>query len=75
VSSGAYVARSALQVPKLTELRQLADGYGITIRLARVKSGVITVLEADGIVARIGADHIHGDVHQAVEAHLAADLR
>ena len=58
---------------KLTELRQLADSYGITIRLARVKSGVTTVLEADGIVAGIGAGHIHGDVSQAVEAQLTAD--
>jgi hypothetical protein len=26
------------------------------------------VLDADGIVARIGADHLHGNVYRAVEA-------
>jgi hypothetical protein len=34
---------------------------------------VLTVLEADGVVGRIGGDHIHGDVHEAVEAQLAVD--
>jgi hypothetical protein len=29
------------------------------------------VLEADGIVDLIGADHIHGNVHRAVEAQLS----
>jgi hypothetical protein len=28
------------------------------------------VLEADGVVDRIGADHIHGNVHRAVDAQL-----
>ena len=31
------------------------------------------MLEADGVVDRIGADHIHGNVHRAVEAQLAED--
>jgi hypothetical protein len=30
------------------------------------------VLEKDGLVDEIGADHIHGNVHRAVEAQLAA---
>ena len=29
------------------------------------------VLEADGVLDRLGADHIHGNVHGAVEAELA----
>ena len=29
--------------------------------------------QADGVVDRIGADHIHGNVHRAVEAELAVD--
>ena len=57
---------------KLTELRQLADSYGITLRLARVQAAAMTVLEADGVVDAIGSDHVHGDVYQAVEAQLAA---
>jgi sulfate permease, SulP family len=56
---------------KLAELRQLADNYGINLRLARVKSRVVAILEVDGVVAAIGADHFHGDVDQAVQAQLA----
>ena len=32
------------------------------------KPQVLAVLQADGVVDRIGADHIHGNVHRAVEA-------
>ena len=30
------------------------------------------MLEKDGLVDEVGADHIHGNVHRAVEAQLAA---
>jgi hypothetical protein len=30
------------------------------------------VLRADGLVDRLGPDHIHGNVHLAVEAQLAS---
>jgi sulfate permease, SulP family len=53
---------------KLTELHDLTEASGVTLRLARVKPHVLAVLRADGIVERIGADHIHGNVHRAVEA-------
>jgi sulfate permease, SulP family len=56
---------------KLTELHRLAAADGLALRLARVKPHVRSVLEADGIVELIGADHIHGNVHRAVEAQLA----
>jgi SulP family sulfate permease len=56
---------------KLTEIHELVDADGVALRLARVKPRVRAVLVADGIVDRIGADHIHGNVHRAVEAHLA----
>lgn len=56
---------------KVTELLRLAEGDGIALRLARVKPQVLAVLRADGVVERIGADHIHGNVHRAVEAQLA----
>ena len=55
---------------KLAELHRLAEAGGFTLRLARVKPHVLAVLQADGIVDLIGADHIHGNVHRAVEAHL-----
>jgi sulfate permease, SulP family len=57
---------------KLAELHVLTSGADISLRLARVKPHVRGVLEADGIVALIGRDHIHGSVHQAVDAVLAA---
>ena len=56
---------------KLTELHDLTEADGVTLRLARVKPQVLAVLEADGILDRIGADHVHGNVHRAVEAQLA----
>jgi sulfate permease, SulP family len=33
---------------------------------------VLVVLRADGFVERLGSDHIHGNVHRAVEAELRA---
>jgi SulP family sulfate permease len=56
---------------KVTEIHELSQTDGMTLRLARVKPQVLAVLEADGVVGRIGADHIHGNVHLAVEAQLA----
>jgi sulfate permease, SulP family len=60
---------------KVTEIHQLTEADGVTLRLARVKPQVLAVLRADGIVDRIGADHIHGNVHRAVEAQLAGGDR
>ena len=60
---------------KLAELHELAKTDGLTLRLARVKPQVVTVLDADGMVAAFGADHIHGNVQRAVEAQLAEDAR
>ena len=55
---------------KLGELHQLTQSEGVTLRLARVKPHVLAVLQADGLVELISADHIHGNVHRAVEAQL-----
>jgi high affinity sulfate transporter 1 len=57
---------------KLTEIRQLTEADGVTLRLARVKPQVFTVLQADGVIDRIGPDHIHGNIDLAVEAQLGA---
>jgi sulfate permease, SulP family len=56
---------------KVTELHELTEANGVALRLARVKPQVYAVLQADEIIDRIGADHIHGNVHRAVEAALA----
>jgi sulfate permease, SulP family len=54
----------------LTEIRELTEAEGVTLRLARVKPQVLTALDAEGVLDRIGADHVHGNVHRAVEAQL-----
>jgi sulfate permease, SulP family len=56
---------------KVTEIHELTEADGVALRLARVKPKVYAVLQADGIIDRIGADQIHGNVHRAVEAELA----
>jgi high affinity sulfate transporter 1 len=58
---------------KLRELHELAAAEGVSLRLARVKPHVLGVLEADGIVDLLGADHVHRNVHHAVAAELAAE--
>jgi sulfate permease, SulP family len=57
---------------KLGEIHQLTEADGVTLRLARVRPQVLAVLQADGIVDRIGAEHVHGNVYRAVEAQLGA---
>jgi anti-anti-sigma factor len=51
---------------KLAELHRL----GVSLRLARLKPEVRSVLEADGTIDLIGADRIHGNVQRAVRAEL-----
>ena len=53
---------------KIAELHEYAESNGITLRLARVKPHVLSVLRADGVVDLVGADHIHGNVYRAVVA-------
>ena len=60
---------------KLAEIHEVAEVEGVTLRLARVKPAVRTMLETDGTIATLGADHVHGNVHRAVEAQLADDVR
>ena len=55
---------------KLVEIQEYVASIGATLRLARVKPRVHDLLEADGVIERIGADHVHGNVHRAVEAQL-----
>jgi sulfate permease, SulP family len=53
---------------KLTEIHELTQADGVELRLAGVKPQVRAVLDADGVVERIGADHIHGNVNMALAA-------
>ena len=53
---------------QLGEILKLAEESAVTLRLARVKPGVRLTLERDGVLARLGTDRVHGNVHRAVEA-------
>ncbi len=57
---------------KISEIHDLTRSIDVTLRLARVKPQVRLVLEADGVIEVVGLDHIHGNVHRAVEAQLTA---
>ena len=58
---------------KLAEILEFAESLQIEVRLARVKPAVAKVLEKDSVLAQLGPSRIHGNVHRAVEAQLAAD--
>jgi anti-anti-sigma factor len=60
---------------KLAEIHEVTETDGVTLRLARLKPQVAAVLAADGTIAIVGSDHVHGNVHRAVEAQLAEDSR
>jgi high affinity sulfate transporter 1 len=55
----------------LTEICKDTERRGVTLRLVRVKPRVLGVLRAEGVIDRIGANHIHGNVNRAVEAQLS----
>jgi anti-anti-sigma factor len=59
---------------KLAEIHDFLAVDGIAFRMARAKPQVLAVLDADGVVELVGADHIHGNVHRAVAAELATEL-
>ena len=55
---------------KLAEIHEFLQAGGVTFRVARLKPRVLEVLTADGVTDQIGRDHIHGNVHRAVEAEI-----
>ncbi|SDS40234.1 SulP family inorganic anion transporter [Microterricola viridarii] len=52
----------------MRDVVDLAQDAGITLRLARLKPTVRATLERDGVLERIGAANIHGNVATAVLA-------
>jgi SulP family sulfate permease len=58
---------------QLSQIDDLVEAKGATLHLARVKPPVLAVLKRDGLIDRIGADHLHGNIHRAVEAQLTTD--
>ncbi|MGF9761070.1 sulfate permease [Microvirga sp. 0TCS3.31] len=57
----------------VSEIIRMADASGVELRLAAVRPAVRRVLERQGAVELLGADHVHGNVHRAVTALGAAD--
>jgi anti-anti-sigma factor len=57
---------------QLFEILEYVESQGAVLRLARIKPRVLGVLRRDGFVERIGSDHLHGNVHRAVEAELSS---
>jgi SulP family sulfate permease len=53
---------------KLAEIHALTRADDVELRLAGVKPQVRAVLAADGVIDRIGADHVHGNIRAAVDA-------
>ena len=56
---------------KMADVVTLCRDAGVNIRLTRLKPAPRVVLERDGVIEMIGADHIHGNIHRAVEAEQA----
>jgi len=57
---------------KMADIADLARESDVNLRLTRLKPAVRAVLERDGVIERIGADMIHGNIHRAVQAAQAA---
>ena len=53
---------------KLHEVLNLTDQAGMAVSVARLKPQIRQVLDADGVVARLGEGRIFGDIDQAVRA-------
>jgi SulP family sulfate permease len=54
------------------QLVELAQRDGWSLRLARVRGDVLSVLDADGVLGRLGVDRVHSNVDEAVRAELEA---
>jgi high affinity sulfate transporter 1 len=52
----------------MAEVVILARDAGVQLRFTRLKPGPRAVLEREGVIELIRADHIHGNIHRAVEA-------
>jgi high affinity sulfate transporter 1 len=56
---------------ELDRLVEAAAERGVSLHFARLKTGVRTMLDADGVIDRLGADRVHASVDDAVKAALA----
>ena len=58
---------------ELGRILEVALDQGVSVDVARMRHPVREVLEADGFIARIGDDHVHASVDDAVNAVLSRD--
>ena len=55
----------------LKKIAEVGQELEIDFHLARPKPQVLEVLQRDGVIELIGAEHIHDDIAAAVELHLS----
>ena len=54
----------------LGDIVTLTEDAGVDLRLARVKPGFQALLDRDHVLERLGPDRVHGNILQALQAHL-----
>ena len=55
----------------IKKIAEAGKDLGIDLYLARLKPQVLNVLQRDGVVDLVGAEHIHHDIDAAVQLHLS----
>jgi SulP family sulfate permease len=55
----------------LKKIFKTGSAHSVDLHMARVKPQVLDVLQRDGVIDAIGADHIHDNIADAVELHLS----
>lgn len=51
---------------QLMTVVELADNYGVELRIARLKARIRRMLDSDGVIEALGADKIYANVYEAV---------
>ncbi len=70
LDGGLFFATADALHDRLREIAEDSDPplRAVVLDLEGVKEPVLTVLEADGVVERIGADHVHDRIPEAIGA-------
>ena len=54
----------------IKKIAETGESLGIDLHLARLKPQVLSILQRDGVIDMVGADHVHDDIAAAVEMHV-----